>query len=72
MIDNMQNMLEKNRRIQAHFKIIERFLDVSKVILNRFQELLALIKNDYVASIEKNESKLKELINDASAFSTET
>ena len=68
----MQNMLEKNRRIQAHFKIIERFLDVSKVILNRFQELLALIKNDYVASIEKNESKLKELINDASAFSTET
>lgn len=68
----MQNMLEKNRRIQAHFKIIERFLDVSKVILNRFQELLALIKNDYVASIGKNESKLKELINDASAFSTET
>jgi plasmid maintenance system antidote protein VapI len=65
-------MLEKNRRIQAHFKIIERFLDVSKVILNRFQELLALIKNDYVASIGKNESKLKELINDASAFSTET
>lgn len=68
----MQNMLEKNRRIQAHFKIIERFLDVSKVILNRFQELLALIKNEYVASIGKNESKLKELINDASAFSTET